>query len=132
MDSAFAPTHLMLVLFYYEKDFMLSLSHENKANIIEAFNSKSRCFDNISNIDNKYLEQMVYKINPKELQLNTLVPASILYKSIAGRYRPVSYPDGPITARYRFIKNAYWGTSETETLFFSVLNLLISNGSNKF
>ena len=33
-------------------------------------------------------------------------PASILYKSIAGRYRPVSYPDGPITARYRFIKNA--------------------------
>ena len=26
-------------------------------------------------------------------------PASILYKSIAGRYRPVSYPDGPITAR---------------------------------
>ena len=35
-------------------------------------------------------------------------PASILYKSIAGRYRPVSYPNGPITARYRFIKNAYW------------------------
>ena len=35
-------------------------------------------------------------------------PASILYKSIAGRYRPVSYPDGPITARYRSIKNAYW------------------------
>ena len=35
-------------------------------------------------------------------------PASILYKSIAGCYRPVSYPDGPITARYRFIKNAYW------------------------
>ena len=42
-------------------------------------------------------------------------PASILYKSIAGRYRPVSYPDGPITARYRFIKNAYWvGTSWSE------------------
>ena len=37
-----------------------------------------------------------------------LFPASILYKSTAGRYRPVSYPDGPITARYRFIKNAYW------------------------
>ena len=34
-------------------------------------------------------------------------PASILYKSIAGRYQPVSYPDGPMTARYRFIKNAY-------------------------
>ena len=35
-------------------------------------------------------------------------PASILHKSIAGHYRPVSYPDGPITARYRFMKNAYW------------------------
>ena len=37
-----------------------------------------------------------------------MIPASIVYKSIAGRYRPVSYPDGPITARYRFINNAYW------------------------
>ena len=32
-------------------------------------------------------------------------PASILYtcKYTAGRYQPVSYPDGPITARYRFM-----------------------------
>ena len=29
-------------------------------------------------------------------------PASILRKSISGRHRPVSYPDGPMTARYRF------------------------------
>ena len=35
-------------------------------------------------------------------------PASILYKSIAGRYRPVRVADRPITTRYRFIKNAYW------------------------
>ena len=33
-------------------------------------------------------------------------PVSILHKSISGRYRPVRVPDGPITARYRFIKNA--------------------------
>ena len=33
---------------------------------------------------------------------------SILYKSIAGRYRPVKVADGSITARYRFIKNASW------------------------
>ena len=37
-----------------------------------------------------------------------IYPVSILYKSIAGRYRPVRVADGPITARYRFIKNAYW------------------------
>ena len=35
-------------------------------------------------------------------------PDSIPYKSIAGHYRPVSFPDGPITARCRFIWNAYW------------------------
>ena len=39
------------------------------------------------------------------------IPANILYKSTAGCYRPVSYPDGPITARCRFIKNAYWDRS---------------------
>ena len=37
-----------------------------------------------------------------------VIPASILYKSIEGRYRPVRVTDGPIVARYRFIKNAYW------------------------
>ena len=37
-----------------------------------------------------------------------MCPASILYKSKAGHYRPVSYPDGSITVRCRFIKNAYW------------------------
>ena len=38
----------------------------------------------------------------------TVIPVSILYKSIAGRYRPVRVADGPITARYRFRKNASW------------------------
>ena len=38
----------------------------------------------------------------------SFIPASILFKSITGRYQPVSYPDGPITARSRFIKKAYW------------------------
>ena len=32
----------------------------------------------------------------------SLNPASILRKSTSGRHRPVSYPDGPMTARYRF------------------------------
>ena len=44
------------------------------------------------------------------------IPVNILYKSIAGRHRPVrvadgpitGYPDGTITAYYRFIKNASW------------------------
>ena len=53
------------------------------------------------------------KKQKKNLMLKATNPVSILYKSIAGRYRPVSYPDGPITARYRFIKNAYWESVST-------------------
>ena len=33
---------------------------------------------------------------------SSVIPASILRKSTSGRHRPVSYPDGPMTARYRF------------------------------
>ena len=36
------------------------------------------------------------------------IPASILRKSTSGRHRAVSYPDGQMTARYRFTKNADW------------------------
>ena len=40
-------------------------------------------------------------------------PVSIFYKFIVGRYRPVRVADGPITARYRFIKTANWALSHT-------------------
>ena len=39
--------------------------------IIEAFNSTSRYLDDLLNIDNPYFEQMVARIYPTELQLNT-------------------------------------------------------------
>ena len=42
------------------------------------------------------------------------VPVSILYKSIAGRYRPVRVADGPITTRYRCIRNTTWGPSSPQ------------------
>ena len=41
-----------LFLFCYERDFMLSLSHNNQTDIIEASNSISRYLDDILNIDN--------------------------------------------------------------------------------
>ena len=50
-------------------------------------------------------------------------PVSILYKSIAGRYRPVRVADGPITARYRFIKNATWGTNKRKETTYKELHL---------
>ena len=65
-----APLVADLFLFCYERDFMLSLSDNNQADIIEAFNSTSRYLDDLLNIDNPYLEQMVGPIYPTELQLN--------------------------------------------------------------
>ena len=59
-----------LFLFCYEIDFMKSLSRENQADIIEAFNSTSRYLDDLLNIDNIYFDQMVDRIYPTELQLN--------------------------------------------------------------
>ena len=49
---------------------MKSLSRENQADIIEAFNSTSRYLDHLLNIDNIYFDQMVDRIYPTELQLN--------------------------------------------------------------
>ena len=49
---------------------MKSLSRENQADIIEAFNSTSRYLDDLLNIDNINFDQMVDRIYPTEHQLN--------------------------------------------------------------
>ena len=51
-----APLIADLFLFCYERDFMASLSYNKEAEIIQAFNSKSRCLDDLLNIDNPYSE----------------------------------------------------------------------------
>ena len=70
MGTNCAPLVADLFLFCYERDFMKSLSRENQADIIEAFNSTPRYLDDFLNIDNIYFDQMVDRIYPKELQLN--------------------------------------------------------------
>ena len=55
-----------LFLFCYGRDFMKSLSRENQADIIEAFNLTSRYLDDLLNIDNIYFDQMVDRIYPTE------------------------------------------------------------------
>ena len=65
-----APLVADLFLFCYERDFMTSLSADNQADIIEAFNATPRHLDDLLNIDNSYLEGMVNQIYPPELQLN--------------------------------------------------------------
>ena len=70
MGTNCAPLVADLFLFCYERDIMLSLSDNNQADIIEAFNSTSRYLDDLLNIDNPYFEQMVGQIYPTELQFN--------------------------------------------------------------
>ena len=48
----------------------MSLSDNNQADAIEAFNSTSRYLNDLLNIDNPYFEQTVDQIYPTELQLN--------------------------------------------------------------
>ena len=64
MSSNYAPLVVDLFLFCYEGDFMTSLSDDNQADIIEAFNSTSRYLDDLRNIDNLYFKGMVNQIYP--------------------------------------------------------------------
>ena len=69
MGTNCAPLVANLFLFCYERDFMMSLSDDKQADIIDAFNTKSRYLDDILNINNIYFDNMVSQIYPSELQL---------------------------------------------------------------
>ena len=70
MGTNCAPLVADLFLICYERGFMTSVSADNQADIIEAFNSTSRYLDDLLNFDNLYFEGMVNQINPPGLQLN--------------------------------------------------------------
>ena len=57
-------------LFRYERDFIMSLSGDKQADVIDAFNTISRYLDYILNINNVHFDNMVSQIYPSELQLN--------------------------------------------------------------
>ena len=46
---------------------MLSLSEDNKYEVIEAFNYTSRYLDDLLNIDNNFFDSLVNHIYPSEL-----------------------------------------------------------------
>ena len=56
MGTNCAPLVADLFLFCYEKDFMMSLSNDKQADVIDAFNTTSRNLDDILNINNVYFE----------------------------------------------------------------------------
>ena len=65
-----APLVAYIFLFCYERDFMMSLSDDEQADVIDSFNTTSRYLDDILNINNVYFDNMVSQIYPSELQLN--------------------------------------------------------------
>ena len=52
MGTYCAPLVADLVLFCYERDFMMCLSDDEQADVIDAFNTTSRYLDDILNIYN--------------------------------------------------------------------------------
>ena len=70
MGTNCAPLVADLFLFCYERDFMMFLSDDTQADVIDAFNTTSRYLYDILNIKNVYFENMVSQIYSSELQLN--------------------------------------------------------------
>ena len=70
MGTNCAPLVTDLFLFCYERDFMMALSDDDQADIIDAFNTTSRYLNDICNINSVYFDTMGSQIYPSELQLN--------------------------------------------------------------
>ena len=54
MGTNCAPLVADSFLFCYERDFMMPLSDDNQAGVIDAFNTTSRYLDDILNINNLF------------------------------------------------------------------------------
>ena len=59
-----APLVADFFLFCYKRDFMMSLSDDKQADVIDAFNTTPRYLDEIFNINNVYFDNMVSQIKP--------------------------------------------------------------------
>ena len=70
MGTNCAPLVADLFLFCHERDFMISLSDDKQADVINAFKTTSRYLDDILNINIVNFDIMVNQIYPSELQLN--------------------------------------------------------------
>ena len=58
---------LQIFFFFNERDFILSHSDTNEADVIEAFNTTSRYQKDLLNINNPYFEQMESQTYTTEL-----------------------------------------------------------------
>ena len=63
MGTNCAPLVADLFMFCYESDFMMTLSDDKKADVIDAFKTTSRYLDDILNINNVYFDNMESQID---------------------------------------------------------------------
>ena len=73
MCTNWAPPVADLFLFCYERDFMLSLSDNNQADVLKHLPLPH--LDGLLNIDNPYFALMLSQIYSTELQLNKTNPS---------------------------------------------------------
>ena len=78
MGTNCSPLVADLLLFCYERDFMMSLSDDKQADVIDAFNTASRYLDDILNINNVYFDNMESQIYPSEP--NLIKPTPLILK----------------------------------------------------
>ena len=62
MGTNCAPMVADLCLFCYGRDFMMSLSDDKQAEVIDAFNTTLRYLEDNLNINNVYFDNMVSNI----------------------------------------------------------------------
>ena len=79
MGTNCAPLVVDLFLFCDERGFMMSLSDDKQADIIDAFNTTSIYLDDILNINNVYFDTVVRQIYPSELQFNSTSDAEAAF-----------------------------------------------------
>ena len=68
MGTNCAPLVADVLLFCYERDFMMSFSDDKQADVMDSFNTTSRYLDDFLNISN--LDNMLSQLYPSELKLN--------------------------------------------------------------
>ena len=89
MGTNCAPLVADLFMFCYERDFMISLSNNKQADVIDEFNTTSRYFDDILNINKVYFDKMV---GPYTLQSSNLIkPIPLIPKHRLGTVSQIFY-----------------------------------------
>ena len=80
MGTYCAPLVADLFLFCYERDFIMSLSDDKQANIIDAFYTTSTYLDDILNINNVYFYNLERQIYHMELSSNLIQTIPLITK----------------------------------------------------